>query len=122
MVYSDTGNFTKEQRHLCKKIRELINAAKKKDLIFKINKNKLCAYLLDEIEFAIDNIKFLGCRGTTGTEASFVDLFDGDASKIDEMNKQIAAEICREQSDNKCCNARPYTARSLDNGREGHNR
>ena len=48
---------------------------------------------LDEIEFAIDNIKFLGCRGTTGTEASFVDLFDGDASKIDEMNKQIAAEF-----------------------------
>ena len=50
MVYSDTGNFTKEQRHLCKKIRELINAAKKKDLIFKVNKNKLCAYLLDEID------------------------------------------------------------------------
>ena len=48
---------------------------------------------LDEIEFAIDNIKFLGCRGTTGTEASFVDLFDGDASKIDEMNKEIAAEF-----------------------------
>lgn len=48
---------------------------------------------LDEIEFAIDNIKFLGCRGTTGTEASFVDLFDGDTSKIDEMNKQIAAEF-----------------------------
>ena len=48
---------------------------------------------LDEIEFAIDNIKFLGCRGTTGTEASFVDLFDGDASKIDEMNRQIAAEF-----------------------------
>ena len=48
---------------------------------------------LSEIEFAIDNIKFLGCRGTTGTEASFVDLFDGDASKIDEMNNQIAAEF-----------------------------
>ena len=48
---------------------------------------------LDEIEFAIDNIKFLGCRGTTGTEASFVDLFDGDTSKIDEMNRQIAAEF-----------------------------
>ena len=48
---------------------------------------------LDEIEFAIDNIKFLGCRGTTGTEASFLDLFDGDTSKIDEMNRQIAAEF-----------------------------
>ncbi len=48
---------------------------------------------LSEIEFAIDNIKFLGCRGTTGTEASFLDLFDGDTSKIDEMNRQIAAEF-----------------------------
>lgn len=48
---------------------------------------------LSEIDFAIENIKFLGCRGTTGTEASFVDLFDGDYAKIDEMNKQIAAEF-----------------------------
>ena len=48
---------------------------------------------LSEIDFAIENIKFLGCRGTTGTEASFVDLFDGDYSKIDEMNKQIAADF-----------------------------
>lgn len=54
MEYSETGNFTKEQRALCKKIRELINAAKKKDLVFKVNKNKLCAYLLDEIDLAAD--------------------------------------------------------------------
>ena len=38
-------------------------------------------------------MKFLGCRGTTGTEASFVDLFDGDTDKIDDMNKKIAAEF-----------------------------
>ncbi|MFQ8836353.1 MAG: hypothetical protein ACLR8L_00335 [Oscillospiraceae bacterium] len=37
--------------------------------------------------------RFLGCRGTTGTEASFVELFDGDTAKIDEMNRQIAAEF-----------------------------
>ncbi|MBQ8525791.1 MAG: adenylosuccinate lyase [Clostridia bacterium] len=48
---------------------------------------------LNEIDFAIENIKFLGCRGTTGTEASFVDLFEGDVSKIDEMNRQIAADF-----------------------------
>ena len=48
---------------------------------------------VDEIDFAIKNIKFLGCRGTTGTEASFVDLFDGDLEKIDEMNRQIAGEF-----------------------------
>lgn len=48
---------------------------------------------LREIDFAIENIKFLGCRGTTGTEASFVDLFEGDTSKIDEMNSMIAADF-----------------------------
>ena len=46
-----------------------------------------------EIDFALHNIKFLGCRGTTGTEASFIDLFDGDQSKIDEMNRRIAADF-----------------------------
>ncbi len=48
---------------------------------------------LDEIEFAIQNIRFLGCRGTTGTEASFVDLFGGDNDKIDEMNRMIAEQF-----------------------------
>ncbi len=48
---------------------------------------------LHEIDFAIDNIRFLGCRGTTGTEASFMDLFDGDGAKIDEMNRRIAADF-----------------------------
>lgn len=48
---------------------------------------------LGEIDFAIENIKFLGCRGTTGTEASFMELFDGDTTKIDEMNRMIAKEF-----------------------------
>ncbi len=48
---------------------------------------------LEEIDFALANIKFLGCRGTTGTEASFMELFEGDASKIKEMNRQIAADF-----------------------------
>ena len=48
---------------------------------------------LKEIDFAIENIKFLGCRGTTGTEASFVELFEGDTEKIDEMNRMIAADF-----------------------------
>lgn len=48
---------------------------------------------LSEIDFAIENILFLGCRGTTGTEASFMELFDGDAAKIDEMNQLIAADF-----------------------------
>ncbi|MCQ2538483.1 MAG: adenylosuccinate lyase [Lachnospiraceae bacterium] len=48
---------------------------------------------LEELDFVIDHMKFLGCRGTTGTEASFVDLYEGDTQKIDEMNKKIAADF-----------------------------
>ncbi len=47
---------------------------------------------LDEIDFTLSQIKFLGCRGTTGTEASFMELFDGDERKIDEMNRLIAKD------------------------------
>ena len=45
---------------------------------------------IEEIDFVLRNIKFLGSRGTTGTEASFVDLFNGDTIKIDVMNKKIS--------------------------------
>ncbi len=48
---------------------------------------------LEELDFALGNIKFLGCRGTTGTEASFLELFDGDSGKIDEMNARLAADF-----------------------------
>ena len=45
---------------------------------------------LEELDFVLSQIKFLGCRGTTGTEASFLDLFGGDVEKIDEMNRAMA--------------------------------
>ena len=48
---------------------------------------------LEELDFVIGQMKMLGCRGTTGTEASFMDLFEGDGDKIDEMNRMIAAEF-----------------------------
>lgn len=48
---------------------------------------------LEELEFVIDSFKFLGCRGTTGTEASFMELFEGNGEKIDEMNRLIAQEF-----------------------------
>ena len=48
---------------------------------------------LKEIDFAIENIKFLGCRGTTGTEASFVELYEGNNAKIDQMNRKIAEDF-----------------------------
>lgn len=48
---------------------------------------------LEEIDFVIDSMKFLGCRGTTGTEASFLELFGGDTAKIDEMNRKISSDF-----------------------------
>ena len=48
---------------------------------------------LEELDPVLATMRFLGCRGTTGTEASFMDLFDGDEQKIDEMNRRIAAEF-----------------------------
>ena len=48
---------------------------------------------LEELDFVIDSMQFLGCRGTTGTEASFLELFEGDTEKIDEMNRRISAEF-----------------------------
>ena len=48
---------------------------------------------LEELDFVIGSMKFLGCRGTTGTEASFLDLFGGDSAKIDEMNRLICQDF-----------------------------
>ena len=48
---------------------------------------------LEELDDCLSHMKFLGCRGTTGTEASFMDLFNNDEAKIDEMNKLIAADF-----------------------------
>ena len=48
---------------------------------------------LEELDFVIESFRFLGCRGTTGTEASFMDLFEGDGEKIDKMNRMISVEF-----------------------------
>ena len=48
---------------------------------------------LAEIDDTLRAMRFLGCRGTTGTEASFLSLFNGDTEKIDEMNRRIAARF-----------------------------
>ncbi len=48
---------------------------------------------LHEVDFVLENIRFLGCRGTTGTEASFLELFDGDSAKIDAMNRALAEDF-----------------------------
>ena len=48
---------------------------------------------LEELQDTLRAFRFLGCRGTTGTEASFMELFGGDEAKIDEMNRMIAADF-----------------------------
>lgn len=48
---------------------------------------------LEEIDFVLNGMKFLGCRGTTGTEASFLKLFDGDSDKVDKMNRMLSREF-----------------------------
>ena len=48
---------------------------------------------LEELDWVLSGKKLLGCRGTTGTEASFMELFDGDTGRIDEMNRMIAEEF-----------------------------
>ena len=48
---------------------------------------------LDELEFRIANMRMLGSKGTTGTQASFMELFDGDHEKIRKMEQMIAADF-----------------------------
>ena len=48
MRYEDSGNFTSEQRAICKKIKQLINDGKRKGLLFKFVNNKVKAYIEKE--------------------------------------------------------------------------
>ncbi|HIV87779.1 MAG TPA: adenylosuccinate lyase [Candidatus Pygmaiobacter gallistercoris] len=48
---------------------------------------------LEEVERRISALALLGSKGTTGTQASFVELFDGDDAKIKAVEREIAAEM-----------------------------
>ncbi len=48
---------------------------------------------LDEVEYRISGLKLLGCKGTTGTQASFLELFEGDHEKCRELDRKIAREM-----------------------------
>ncbi len=48
---------------------------------------------LDEIDFALGSLKLLGNRGATGTQVSFMELFDGDGDKVDELERRIAQKM-----------------------------
>ncbi len=48
---------------------------------------------LEEIEFRLSTLRFRGVRGTTGTQASFLDLFEGDHQKVEELNRRVAERM-----------------------------
>lgn len=52
---------------------------------------------IQQLDFQLDNLKLLGCKGTTGTAASFLALFDGDGEKAEELERKIAEKLGFEQ-------------------------
>jgi len=48
---------------------------------------------LDDLNYIISQMKLLGSKGTTGTQASFLELFDGDHEKCKEADRRIAAKM-----------------------------
>jgi adenylosuccinate lyase len=60
---------------------------------------RACLWIMDllldieELDFVIDNLRLLGNKGTTGTQASFLSLFNGDHEKVKTLEKLIAEKV-----------------------------
>lgn len=48
---------------------------------------------LEDVEYQLSKAKLLGCKGTTGTQASFLELFEGDHDKCRELDRRIAEKM-----------------------------
>jgi len=48
---------------------------------------------LEDLDYCIDNMMLLGCKGTTGTQASFLELFKGDNEKVRKLDTLIAEKM-----------------------------
>ena len=48
---------------------------------------------LEDLEYVMGSLKLLGSKGTTGTQASFLELFNGDQETIDKIDPMIAAKM-----------------------------
>ena len=48
---------------------------------------------LEDLDYVLSTMKLLGCKGTTGTQASFLELFNGDQDKIRQIDKKIAEKM-----------------------------
>jgi adenylosuccinate lyase len=60
---------------------------------------RVCLWLMDllldleRLDFERGSLRLRGIKGTTGTQASFLDLFGGDSAKVDELERRVAAEL-----------------------------
>ena len=54
--------------------------------------NEICMDM-DNIQYQMDNMRPLGCKGTTGTQASFLDLFLGDENKVKKLDEMIVRKM-----------------------------
>ena len=48
---------------------------------------------LEDLDYVLSTLKLLGSKGTTGTQASFLELFDGDQETIDKIDPMIAEKM-----------------------------
>jgi adenylosuccinate lyase len=48
---------------------------------------------VEELCHRIETLRFRGCQGTTGTQASFLELFDGDETKVRELERRVTAKL-----------------------------
>lgn len=48
---------------------------------------------LEDLDYVLSSLKLLGSKGTTGTQASFLELFDGDQERIDRIDPMIAQKM-----------------------------
>ncbi|MCI5604998.1 MAG: adenylosuccinate lyase [Clostridia bacterium] len=48
---------------------------------------------LEDVDYQLSKAKLLGCKGTTGTQASFLELFEGDHEKCKELDRKIAKKM-----------------------------
>jgi adenylosuccinate lyase len=80
---------------------------------------------LEELDFVLDTVKLRGVKGTTGTQASFMELFEGNHEKIQKLDEFIAKEMGFKASyavtgqtyprkfDSRVCNVLSSVAQSL---------
>ena len=48
---------------------------------------------VEELCHRIETLRFRGCQGTTGTQASFLELFGGDHGKVRELERKVTAKL-----------------------------